>query len=521
MSNPCVPSPCGPNSKCRDVGSIASCSCMPNYSGSPPNCRPECTISADCPSNLACIHENCRDPCPGSCGSNALCRVLNHIPICTCSEGYTGDPFSSCQLKPQEIEPVNPDPCNSSPCGSNAKCENGICTCLAEYQGDPYIGCRPECVLNNDCPRNVACINNKCKDPCPGICGQNAECSVINHIPTCNCNPGFEGNAFVFCSPSLPDIQKNPCRPSSCGPNSLCREINYQAVCSCVPGFIGNPPTCRPECVTSSECSLNQACINQKCINPCLGTCGVNAKCQVVNHNPICSCPIKYSGDPFTKCTLIMKEPVEIPTDPCRPSPCGPNAECKNINSSSSCSCLPDYIGSPPNCRPECISNTECPNNFACINQKCRDPCPGVCGKNTECRVLSHTPNCFCFQGYVGDPFTKCNPLESTTIEQIEPCVPSPCGANAICRERNNAGSCLCLENYFGNPYEGCRPECVLNSDCPSHKACIRNKCVDPCPGTCGQNAECQVINHLPSCTCIPPYTGNPFSFCSIYNERM
>lgn len=101
-------------------------------------------------------------------------------------------------------------------------------------------------------------------------------------------------------------------------------------------------------------------------------------------------------------------------------------------------------------------------------------------------------------------------------VETRTPCVPSPCGANAICREQNGAGSCSCLPEYLGNPYEGCRPECVLNSDCPSNKACIRNKCIDPCPGTCGQNANCQVINHLPSCTCIPGYTGDPFRFCNL-----
>jgi hypothetical protein len=67
----------------------------------------------------------------------------------------------------------------------------------------------------------------------------------------------------------------------------------------------------------------------------------------------------------------------------------------------------------------------------------------------------------------------------------------------------------------MGNPYEGCRPECVLNSDCPSNQACISNKCQDPCPGTCGQNADCQVVNHLPSCTCRPGFTGDPFRFCN------
>lgn len=30
--------------------------------------------------------------------------------------------------------------------------------------------------------------------------------------------------------------------------------------------------------------------------------CGVNAQCQVVNHNPICSCYNGYTGDPFVRC---------------------------------------------------------------------------------------------------------------------------------------------------------------------------------------------------------------------------
>lgn len=97
----------------------------------------------------------------------------------------------------------------------------------------------------------------------------------------------------------------NPCSPSPCGPNSQCREINLNAVCSCVSGFIGSPPSCRPECIINSECPQNQACQNQKCIDPCVGTCGVNAKCIVRNHSPICSCPPRHTGNPFTKCQQI------------------------------------------------------------------------------------------------------------------------------------------------------------------------------------------------------------------------
>lgn len=95
-----MPSPCGPYAECRDIGGTPSCSCLANYIGSPPNCRPECIINSDCSSNTACMREKCRDPCPGSCGANAQCNVIIHTPTCTCPEGYTGDPFNQCYPKP-------------------------------------------------------------------------------------------------------------------------------------------------------------------------------------------------------------------------------------------------------------------------------------------------------------------------------------------------------------------------------------------------------------------------------------
>lgn len=483
------------------------------------------------------MREKCRDPCPGSCGVGAKCNVINHTPTCECLEGYTGDPFNNCYPKPppprKEFQnqinskiiylytllaaPVQSDPCNPSPCGPNAQCNNGVCQCLPEFQGDPYIGCRPECVLSTDCARDKACIRNKCMDPCPGTCAVNAQCDVINHIPMCSCPQGFDGNAFVLCKPIVIE-NKNPCNPSPCGPNSQCREINGQAVCSCVPGYLGSPPTCRPECVVSSECASNEACNNQKCRDPCPGTCGVGARCEVVSHNPMCSCPPRFTGDPFIRCLSIIEQaPTEV-VNPCQPSPCGPNAVCQAAGDSPSCSCLPEFIGTPPNSRPECASNGDCANHLSCINQKCRDPCPGSCGSNAQCRVVSHTPNCVCLPNYIGNPFSACNlqPPQQLPIERPTPCIPPPCGSNAICREQNGAGSCTCLPDHIGNPYEGCRPECILNSDCPSNRACMNQKCKDPCPGTCGQNADCQVVNHLPSCTCRSGYTGDPFRYCNI-----
>lgn len=317
------------------------------------------------------------------------------------------------------------------------------------------------------------------------------------------------------------DLPTHPCQPSPCGPNSQCREVNQQAVCSCIEGFMGSPPLCRPECTSNSECPLNLACLNQKCTDPCPGVCGRNALCHVSNHSPYCRCPDRYDGNPFVSCQPRIEPPSPPARQPCQPSPCGPYSQCREIGDSPSCTCLPDYIGAPPNCRPECVTSSECPSDQACINQKCKDPCPGLCGAEAECRVISHTPSCYCPEGYEGDPFVQCSRKQlPPQLDHVDPCNPSPCGQNARCIARNGAGSCQCFPEYFGNPYEGCRPECVLDSDCASNLACQNMKCRDPCPGTCGQNAICNVLNHVPRCSCITGYEGDPYRSCSPVKQR-
>lgn len=302
-----------------------------------------------------------------------------------------------------------------------------------------------------------------------------------------------------------------PCQPSPCGPNSQCRDINGQAVCSCLIGYIGSPPSCRPECMVSTDCRPDEACSNRKCIKPCQGACGINAKCQVINHNPICSCPTSYTGDPFIRC--VHQEILPDKIDACIPSPCGPNSICRESSGTPTCSCKVGYFGAPPYCKPECIINSECSTQKACINEKCVNPCENACGANAECHVISHSPSCFCLEDYTGNPFIECHRIERVQ-EILSPCQPSPCGANAICKEFKGAGACTCLPDFIGNPYEGCRPECLINSDCPANKACIVNKCKDPCPGACAPNAVCQVVSHAPSCSCNPGLTGDPFQYC-------
>lgn len=155
-------------------------------------------------------------------------------------------------------------------------------------------------------------------------------------------------------------------------------------------------------------------------MNPCLNLCSENAVCNVVNHNPVCSCNSGYEGNPLTRCYKKRIEIIErVPENPCISQPCGPFAECRNVNNIASCSCIRDYIGSPPNCRPECIVNSECAATEACLNEKCIDPCIGSCGFNAQCNVVNHVASCYCPENFSGNPFKVCYAIEKFSVAPV------------------------------------------------------------------------------------------------------
>lgn len=157
----------------------------------------------------------------------------------------------------------------------------------------------------------------------------------------------------------------------------------------------------------NEDCVKDKACVKNKCVNPCIGTCGNNAICEVYNHIPMCHCPSGMTGNAFITChQIVLQEPVV--RNPCSPSPCGPNSQCRDVNNQPICTCLPTFFGYPPNCRPECTVNSDCSMSTACLNQRCRDPCPGTCGMSAECQVINHNAICSCPLHLTGDPFSKC-----------------------------------------------------------------------------------------------------------------
>ena len=234
---------------------------------------------------------------------------------------------------------------------------------------------------------------------------------------------------FITEPPRITSENIDPCNPTPCGSNAFCQQRNRAAACQCIEEMYGDPyVACRPECVVNSDCPSNKACQRNKCIDPCPGLCGINARCNIRNHIPVCICLEGYIGDPFTACKLkplrkysiilkiscvsmCMFTAIEqvVEEDPCDPNPCGPySSPPRSRGGRCDCSCLPEMIGSAPNCHPECVLNADCPRDRACVNQKCVDPCPGVCGQNSHCKVRNHYLLCVCDRGFVGDPFTRC-----------------------------------------------------------------------------------------------------------------
>ena len=58
-----------------------------------------CLQNQDCPLYTACRNRQCINPCAedSPCAPTAICRVINHEPLCTCPDGFIGSPHTDCR----------------------------------------------------------------------------------------------------------------------------------------------------------------------------------------------------------------------------------------------------------------------------------------------------------------------------------------------------------------------------------------------------------------------------------------
>ncbi len=122
-----------------------------------------CKNDNECPLSKACIfpQRECEDPCRyEKCGTRATCSTRNHLAMCKCDPGTKGNPYRECI---------------------------------------PY-----ECLVHDDCPTTLACVGEKCVDPCN--CAANADCEARNHQGQCRCILDYIGD------PNLPGPGCEPSR---------------------------------------------------------------------------------------------------------------------------------------------------------------------------------------------------------------------------------------------------------------------------------------------------------------------
>ncbi|XP_047739046.1 uncharacterized protein LOC108675679 isoform X4 [Hyalella azteca] len=578
-----------------------------------PPIEPECRVNDDCSNELACIELRCQNPCAlyDNCASNAECFVNQHRPVCSCPDGYQGNPNvfcfiagcrdnSDCLAQEACINEDCRDPCTLQTCGVNALCRadkrKAVCYCPEKYSGDPYVLCsRPECQSDPECPSWLACIKQECNDPCN--CGPGALCRVINHRPQCSCPLDHTGDPHVQCSP-LPlegrpaadcetdgdcpsktacfqGVCKDPCvEIKPCGRNTVCGVVDtlpYRTMtCVCLEDHIGNAyEECRLKprdpagCTSDDECGVSEVCRNRQCLDLCsvLKPCAPEAICEVIDKKPKCTCPPGYIGNANVNCYLIPAAEPQCTidqdcstdracidaacSDPCIvEDPCGKNALCRTQQHRPVCYCPASWAGNPKEeCfKPDCTKDSECVSERACINQHCVDPCTyngPACGIDAKCRPIMHRAQCYCPVGMQGDPLTACITVGCRSNDDcpddracdrlnrvcIPVCTTTTCAVGAECRARNHAATCFCPPGYSGNPFRHCsqpplvdypstlppiEPECRRDSDCPSQHACINALCVNPCAqeSPCVDQQQCRVVDDEPLrtmvCECPP-----------------
>ncbi|CAL4065694.1 unnamed protein product, partial [Meganyctiphanes norvegica] len=427
------------------------------------------------------------------------------------------------------------------------------------------------CESNDECPYDNTCVNRLCLDIChPGICGENADCLTIGNRPSCVCPAGTTGNPTYGCTAI--NIEKSPLPLSPIGDptkpiNIPVHPIAGQSSTHPPPNAIyptQNPITTTPRppikiivppisiaCANNDDCTLDNSCINNLCYDVCsLGICGEDADCKIHEHRPICNCPPGTTGDPLIGCMALVSHttttlsplglttpslsnpvsPLAVPSRPGLP----PLPEIPSPKPKQPTTPIPPIPPTPGPVPVGCESTDDCPFENSCINRLCMDVCyPGFCGDNADCQTVGHRPVCICPPGTTGNPTIKCSALaterppappvpigEARPPQPGDPIIPDSITNPPPKSPATSTTPRSPIPTINPPPPPPFIPEiqiaCENNDECDMDNSCINMMCLDSCSlNLCGEDTDCQTINHRPVCICPPGTTGDPQVQCT------
>jgi hypothetical protein len=216
---------------------------------------------------------------------------MNHGAYCSCSPGFSGDPFDIC------YEDYDEDPYNEYLCGPYSKfinvtsVDDSYCLCLETFRGRPPNCTFIECYTDDDCYWNENCDFNECVDPCdPNPCGQFSKCRSEGHQRArCSCLDGYFPEADFGCRLEKPEDKLMP----------------VESIQEKFKGYCGTQNCSR--CKNNTDCPTNHVCISEECTeNPCLPFCGYQASCEVHDGKIECYCEEINKYNPFMECPRLV-----------------------------------------------------------------------------------------------------------------------------------------------------------------------------------------------------------------------
>ena len=104
----------------------------------------------------------------------------------------------------------------------------------------------------------------------------------------------------------------------------------------------------RAGCSSDRDCPSTENCVNGDCVHPCdnPSACGINAQCDVYQHDKTCTCPEGFTGNAKVECVRV-------------PNTCLSNQGCPGGM------ICPDGI-----CMLACQSDNDCAGNERCAQGK-------------------------------------------------------------------------------------------------------------------------------------------------------